>query len=174
MKDLLYTRTLFFKGLGISISRSFILKQLKILTKAFNWGLCRSVGLFLTPIPCAGLFYTPLPGTGLFLPNSISCVGLFLTPLPCVGFLYTPIYYTWSLSYSCTLCWSFYLLLYLSLVFFLTPIPCVGLLSTSIPYTVSFLILYLLFCLTKGKYSGGMPPALFLFHTPLPDTSLFT
>ena len=115
-----------------------------------------------TPIPCIGLFHTPLPFSGLyltlvpftllylvlvFLPNYKPYVGLFCTPLP----------YCWStfsytvhcfLSYSSTLCWSFYLLLCLTLV------------------SLTLLYLVLVSLPTPIPYTG-------LFHIPLPGAGLF-
>ena len=114
-----------------------------------------------TPIPYTGLFlflYLVLD----FLPNSIPNTGLVLNPLPCVGLLPTSIP-NWSLSCSSTLFWSFYLLLYLTLVSFLLlylVLVCYLLLYLTLVFLT---LLYLLLVFLPNSI-----PCVGLFLTPLP------
>ena len=129
----------------------------------YTLNLCGSLVFFLllylvllsyTLIPYNGLFHPPLTWHWslypllyltlvsftllylvlVFLPSSIPYTGLFHPPLPCTG-LFTHSYTLyWSLSNSSTWCWSFYLILYLVLVFFLLLYLSAGLLTYS--YTI--------------------------------------
>ena len=142
-------------------------------------------GLFLNPISFV-FFYLLIYLTMIsflllylvlvFLPTLLPFNGLFLTPIHLVLLSYL-LLYLWSLLtllpcaslFLTPLCWSFYLLpyltldsftpLYLVLVFLPTPIPYTGLFQTPLPLMVSLP--------TPIPYTC-------LFHTPQPGAGLFT